>query len=407
MNKYIKLTSFLFLIAVTLTGFGLYKAQVGSPYPELKVVTSEGKPEYIEAIHFLGFVADNQNTQNYQNNSTFVFKDGDSQYIKDHSFLKRMDFSYDPQLNDLIADYRSFMRGKSRRAEHYTETEQHVIYTGMESDVYWNQPSLGQMTIAVLDKETEEEEMFSVSLGTDGSYYEVSATYVDYPHLSILAETNHSSDIPEKSVYTFDIENPKEELTEVVNLSEKLESNEGLYTGQSFDKTERFIPLQTVRQTGDPEFDYNEETSGYFAYDTQTQEVIDVPLFEEETLLFTDNDKLYVGKDLGDTIELYEMNVENQNMDLVGTIAMATPTIGRDEETLYNNLFNQRMTVLNGKLYAYEPQHSENNTRPLFQISDIETQETLFNGTIGPDDTAENDTTNIDVFEFRLDTANN
>ncbi|OJF97114.1 hypothetical protein [Alkalibacterium sp. 20] len=404
MNKYIKLMSFLLLIIVTLTGFGLYKAQASSPYPELKVVTTDGKPEYIEPFHFLGFVSD---TQNYSNSSTIVFKDGHSRYMEDQTFLERIDFNYNPQLNDFITDHRSFMRGKSRRTEHYTETEQHVIYTGMESDVYWNQPSRGLMTIAVLNKETEEEETFSVSLGSDGSYYEVSATYVNYPNLTILAATNHSTDISEQFVYTFDVENPTEELTETINLTQEIDSNGGVYFGQSFDRTERFIPIQSVRQTDDSEFDYTEEIIGYFAFDTQMQELIDVPLFEEDTLLFADNDKLYVGKDLGDTIELHEMNADDQNLDLVGSIEMATPTIGREEGTHYNNLFNQNITLLDGRLYAYETQYSDDISRPLFQITDIKTQETLFNGTIEPKDMAKHDSTNIDVFEFRLDTLNN
>ncbi|MDZ7836097.1 MAG: hypothetical protein U5K84_12980 [Alkalibacterium sp.] len=177
-------------------------------------------------------------------------------------------------------------------------------------------------------------------------------------------------------------------MTATVDLSKETGST-GIYTSlhivQSFDKTERYILLNSVSETAVSEYDYTTETIGYHAYDTHTQEVIDIPPFEEETLLFTDNDTLYAGKDLGDTIELYQVNADDQEMDLIGTIEMATPTIGREMDA-YNGFFNQRMSVLNGKLYAYEDQYTENTNRPLFQVSDIQTQETLFQGTVEPRD---------------------
>ena len=407
MTKYIKLTSLLLLIAVALTGFGLYNAQASSPYPELNIVTSQGKPEHAEPLQFMGFVAD---SQNYSNSSSVLFENGDSQYREEIPFLKRMDFSFNPEMNDLITDYRSFMRGKSRRPEYFTETEDYLIYTAMEGDVHWDVLPQGQLSIAVLDKETEEEETFAVDLSGEHLYYEIRAAYVNYPSLTLLVQ-NHSSD-SQDLIYTFDLENPTEELTATVDLSKETGSTgsyDRLHIGQSFDRTERFIPLKLVSETAVNEFDYTTETSGYFAYDTQTQDVIDIPLFEEETLLFSDNDTLYAGKDLGDTIELYEVNAENQEMDLIGAIEMATSTIGREMDA-YNGFFNQRMSVLNGKLYAYEDQyaetaetHSMGVARPLFQVSDIQTQETLFQGTVEPGDSSKQDMTSIEIHEFRID----
>lgn len=409
MTKYIKLTSLLLFIAVALTGFGFYNAQASSPYPELNIMTFEGKPEYAEPLQFMGFVAD---SQNYSNSSTVIFKNGDSQYREDIPLPKRMDFSFNPRMNELITDYRSFMRGKSRQPEHYVETDNHLIYAATEGDVHWDSASNGQLTIAVMDKETEDEKTFEVDLSGQGQYHEVRAAYVNYPSLTLLV--NNYSGESQDLIYTVDLENPAEEVTETVNLSKETGST-GIYTslhiGQSFDKTERFLLLKSVSETAVSEFDYTTETNGYYAYDTQTQEVIDIPLFEEEkTLLFTDNDTLYTGKDLGDSIELYEVSPEDQKTDLIGTIEMASSTIGRDVSDSYSKIFNQRMTVLNGKLYAYEVQSSENAddhstrvARPVFQISDIQTQETLFQGTVEPRDSSSHDATSIELNEFRID----
>lgn len=404
MNKYIKLTSLLLLIVVTLTGFGIYQAQASSPYTELKIVTSEGKPKYAEPFHLFSFVAD---SNNYSNSSAVEFKDGDSQYVKDKPFFERLDTAFTPHINELIENHRAFMRGKSRRAEQYTETDTHVFYTGMESDVHWNNPSLGQLTVSVLDKETETEETYSVSLGNEGTYYDVKAAYINYPNLNIIINTNKSSELPETLVYSFDVENPSEELTEVVNLSDVIKGNDALYIGQSFDKSERFIPIQAVTETSESEFDYSVETSGYFAYDTQTQDVIDIPLFEEKTLLFTDNDTLYVGKDLGNSIDLYEMDTEILGLNTMGTIQMTTPTIGDEDGNYYNGVFNRTQTILDGKFYAYETEFTDDVARPLFQVTDIETQETLFNGSLMPKDTSKGESTSIDVFDLRIKSENN
>ena len=91
----------------------------------------------------------------------------------------------------------------------------------MESDVHWNNYSSSQMTLSILDKETEEEETHSISLNNEGSYNNIRAAYIDYPQLTLLVETYGPSDNPENIVYTLDLDNPTEGVTEVINLTEE------------------------------------------------------------------------------------------------------------------------------------------------------------------------------------------
>jgi len=404
MNKYVKLTSLFLLIALTFIGFSIYKAQASSPYSQMKVVTTEGKPEYIEPVDFFGYVS---HSQNFSNSSTIEFNDGAFSYLQEKPFLKRMDHSFDPKLNDLVDNHRSFMRGKSRRPEQYTETDQHLIYAGSKTDVDWNSSISNQMTISVLDKASDEEEAYSVTIGDDGAYNDVYATYIDYPTLTIFVNRSGVSDTSRNLVYTFDIENPTEALTEVVDLSDYLDKNETLSVSQLSDKTERYIPLKTVRQTVVSDYDYTTETSGYFAYDVEAQEVIEIPPLEEETLLFSDNDTIYVGKPLNESIELYEMNPDDKEMTLLGTLEMATPIMGQEDSSFYSDRFNQSVTILDGKLYTYGQEYVDEVSRPIFQITDVHTQETLFKGTVMPKDMTEADATSIEVMEYRLDPLRN
>ncbi|WP_146924115.1 hypothetical protein [Alkalibacterium kapii] len=395
MSKYIKLSSIILFIAVIMTGFGIYKIQAKTPQPDMKIVTAEGMPKYIGPIELYGFVADSNGGFNYP---TVELDNGNFTYLEERSFLKRLDFNYNPMIDELIINYRSFMRGKSPQPKQFAETAQHVVYVGSESDVHWSTSLSNQMTISVLDKETKEEKTFSVKLEDSSSYNDIRAVYTDYPSLTLLVSTDANSDSIQTHAYTFDLENPKDTLTEATNLTKEIGTNDYLYVGETYDKTERYVTLQTAKENIDSMYGYSEEITGYYAYDTMTQEVIKLDGFDEGTRLFTDNDTLYVGQKTNSGIELYELNQDDQKKTLLGEITLSIPDA--QEEMSYYGTFNQNMSILNGKLYAYG--YTEDGSKPALQISDINTQDALFKGTIELKDAKKNDSTSVDIIEYRL-----
>lgn len=395
MSKYIKLSSIILFIAITLTGFGLYKSQASGKQPELKIVTSQGKPELIEPVQAYGFLS-HYSAGNYP--STLKLNNGSLSYLEDESFFKQLDSNINPFTDHLISNYRSFMRGKSRQANQFAETDQYILYAGLQSDVFFEGGNQNEVTLAALNKETEEEETFSVQLENDSSYNEIRAIYVDYPSVTLLVRTHSRSDKLNNVVYTFDVENPEDRLTEEVNLTREIGSDDSLYIGKPFDQTERYITLQTARENMDSMYTYTEEVTGYYAYDIKEKEVISIPSTEENMRLFTDNDKLYVGKVAKDNMGIYELKDDNQNMTLLGKFELSPSDTSND--ALGYNHFNQNMTILNGKLYTYE--YPEDMNRPLFKVTDIRTQEILFSGTIEQKDSNNEESPFIDIIEYRL-----
>lgn len=395
MSKYIKLSSIILFIAVVMTCFGIYKSQAKTPRPDMKIVTAEGMPKYIEPVQLYGFIADSNGGFN---NPTIELDGGNFSYLEERSFFKRLDFNYNPMIDELITNYRSFMRGKSRQPKQFAETNRHVIYAGLESDVHWNNPNTNQMTIAVLNKETKEEKTFSIKLKDSPSYINMRAVYSDYPSLTFLVSTDANSDSAQTLAYTFDVENPKDHLTETANLSKEIGPSDYLYIGETYDKTERYITLQKTKENINALTGYPEEITGYYAYDTKAQEVIKLDGFDEGTRLFTDKNTLYVGKKTNGAIELYALNQDDQKRTLLGEIELSVSVA--EEEMLYNGSFNQYMSISNGKLYAYG--YSEDASKPVLQVTDIKTQETLFDGTIELKNVKKNESTSIDIIEYRL-----
>ena len=73
----------------------------------------------------------------------------------------------------------------------------------------------------------------------------------------------------------------------------------------------------------------------------------------------------------------------------------------------YNNQFNNTLYIADGKLYAYEDDYSQETSRPLFQIIDIDSLDTLFTGTVEVKDTSEGSFYDVYVNDLMISTSEN
>lgn len=399
MKKYVKLTNLVLLIVLVFSGFGIMKVQSSSPRHELKITAEKGNRSALEPVEFYADVSD---IDNYSTSSIFAFEKGEGKYIDDMQFPKKLDFNHSLLVDQLMTEYRSFMRGKGRQSNQYIVTDDWLVYTAKSNEVYWKADERNLLTISVLDRETEKEKSFTVTLGDPQYDYDVHMAHFNYPELTIFITTHGASEQPQEQIFTFDIEHPDIGLTEVADLSALAGSDELFRVDQSFDRTNRFVAMQTTKQIETSEYEFVNEVTNYFVYDTKNKEVIEAPLFEEDTLLFTDKEQIYLGKNLEESLELYEMNPDDQKLTTIGTIQMNSPTIGRYPAETYSELFNSRITIFDEKLYAFEQEHADRTSYPVFQITDIQTQETLFLGRVETADSSKIDTTNIRMYEYQL-----
>lgn len=411
MKKYNKLTTLLLLIVLVFTSFFIWKAQAASPNPKVNIITIEGNAEHLKPVELYASVSDNQV---YGNHPVFLLENNKVSYREDRPFLQQVDGHLNSVIDGLISEYRSFMRGKTRHADRYIVTDDWVVYTDMAANVYWQSSVEDKLIISILNKQTKEEKEYSIQLDDDMNYFNLHTAQLNYPELSLALTKYDMNGEAEHLISTFDFENPEAELTERINFTDKIKDEEYFYSQNTFDKTGRFIPfqlletVQTAIEVEDDIYTDSSKTIGYFVYDIVERKFIDIPLFEEnETLLLTDHDRVYVAEDSGETLELYEMNQQTEALEVMGTIQMASSSIGRNQQYLYNEFFYQNMTVLDGKLYAYGQDEFKGSTLPVFQVIDLEKNETLFLGRLDGSDGTKMDAPNIDVIEYRLNPAAN
>lgn len=403
MTKYSKLFSILTICLLTLVGFTFYQAQGESTGPKVELVTSEGQEDELDSLQFLGQAYD-YGTNAYINTS-FEFIDGDINYIEDTSLIERIDFTFSTGINRHIEDYRSFMRGKARQSNLFTETDDYLLYTGMRSDVNWQAFSDNFLTISLLDKETEEETTHEVLLN-GGIYQSVLATYINYPQLTIVTRGANDDMDSNWLIYSFDLDDPKEELTPVHNLGRTSESST-IHFSESKTKTGRFILFRTAEPGETDGYDYVLDMipTGYYVYDTHTEEVKEIPTSDEEdTIILTDSDTVLVGNDLGDTIEWSNWDYEDDSLTPLGESDMISQTIGRIPVQYYDTTFNQGLQLINGRIYALEQESTEESmTRPLFQVIEQESLDTVFSGYFNVNSVADTSQMDIELFDYTFD----
>ncbi|WP_161878416.1 hypothetical protein [Alkalibacterium sp. MB6] len=437
MNKQYKLIGFVAFILIVFIGFKVYDVSASPEQMNLTVSTELGEADQMEDIQF---IAHTFNYTNYQQSPNFEFRDGSFQNLNNQSMFEAMDYHFSPSVNSLIDRYRSFVRGKSQSPNHFTETDNHVIYTAFMSDVDWNVRGSDKLLISSLNKSTEEEKDFEVNLqipdGSSSYYYSVVDTYVNYSELTIIVNTYNSTNEEELTlIYEFDIENPTDTLTPVAHLESELGQGGKVQVSTNVNPANRYIPLRhlyDIEETMYGEMIYS--SVDFYVYDRQTQELTAIPSFEDsatmvdgddssdnsqsdtanenngtsddyspdEMIVLTENESVYVAQNKGESVEWYTFNVESADLQQVGTLDMANESIGREFVDYYQTTFNNTMHVSDGKLYASGVDFNQEIGAPVFQVSDLASLEILFYGAIQTDDPELNEVLEISVYEYEI-----
>lgn len=379
MTKYSKLFSFTLLSIITLLAMVLYLFQSQGPTLSLEVVTDEGNDDELLVTNFTGYAFKRDMTSQAP---AFEFDAGEFIFRNERPLIQRVDYQYNPGMNRYVREYRSFMRGKSRQLNVFTETDEFIYYTAMPSDVNWQASDDNHVSISRFNKETEEETSFEALL-TGGSYHTIVAAYVDYPSLTLV--TRSSSGVFEDNwlIYSFDFNQPEEELDPVANITRLIDSNT-VQIGSSKIKTERYIPFRSLIAGEKDEYDYVTEYDphAYYIYDTQSNELKEVPSFDDgDLIVLSESDRIITGNSLEEEVVWYEWDFNSETLHELGTTSMINSTIGRTFDDYYYQSFNQNVHLVDGKIYSTEDSYTaEAEGLSLFQIVSLDTLETVFSG---------------------------
>ncbi|MCC5890928.1 MAG: hypothetical protein JJU01_10175 [Alkalibacterium sp.] len=393
MTKYSKLFSFILFSIIILLGLVFYQSRSQEASLSLEVVTVEGNADELSVANFTGYAFSPSRTIQAPH---FEFEEGEFIFREDRPVIQRLDYQYNPSMNRYVSEYRSFMRGKARHLSVFTETNEHIYYTATKVDFNWQADHDDHVTISRFNKETEEETAFDALL-TGGSNHNIVAAYVDYPSLTIV--TSIPEDHRENTwlIYSFNFDQPEEELTPVADIT-RLTGSDTIQIDSSKLKTERYIPFRSLEDGALDDWghvmEYDIDT--YYIYDTQSNELKEMPAFEEgELIVLTESDRIIAGNDQGEEVVWYEWDFGNNDLHELGSTRMASTSIGRIYDTFPWLVFNENIHLVNGHIYLTEDFTIETENRSLIQIVSLDTLETVYSGHI--DAVSDNEDLMIDI----------
>lgn len=398
MNKYYKLSNLLILITLIFASFFVWKAQAGSLNPDIKLVTMEGQAKHLKPVSFYG-----QTYQgDYSNFSSFSFRENEVKYPEDKSLIEQIDGYHDLKIDHLVSNYRSFMRGKGPNPDQYVSNDQWLIHLAKNTDFYWSSEQKEEMIISVLSKETKEEKEYTIPLGEVGEYFQIESIHFNHPKISIVMNKYRDDDRVKRYITSFDIDNPENKLTEKINFSDQIDSENFLRFENKLNNNGRFIAIQSIKNTVTDEFEEINEVMGYLVYDTEKEEMFELPTIKEEIVL-TDKEHIYLAKEKEDALELSRFNLDENEFSPIASLDMYSDSFGPDFGLQYQDNFNERMVISNGKLYAYGEEEMQKSYLPIFQVIDIDSEETLFFGKLDyMNDSADNQQV-MTIYQYRVD----
>lgn len=382
MTKYSKLFSFILFSITVLLGLIFYQSQSQGQAVSLEIVTDEGDASELSITNFTGYAFNHESGSHV---IPFEFESGEFVFRNERSLLQRLDYQYAPGMNRYVRDYRSFMRGKTRQLSSFVETEEHIYYAALSHDVNWQSSDNNRVSISRFHKETEEETTYEALL-TGSSYQNIVAAYVDYPSLTLVTNNGYSGmDNDEWHIYSFNFEEPEDELSPVSNLS-RLTDSETIQMGTSHVRTERYIPFRSLEAGETDEYGHIMENhvDTYYVYDTHTNELKDIPAFDDgELIVLSESDRIVVGSDQGEEIIWHEWDFDSETHNELGSTSMSTPSIGRSADDLWWIVFNQNIHLVDGNIYLNEENYMDSGlSKSMLQIISLDTLETVFSGHI-------------------------
>ena len=397
MNKYYKLSNLLILVSVIFASFFVWKAQAGALSPKIKLVTIEGQAEEFKDVNFYGQVYE----EGYMNSTSFSFKENKIEYSEDKSLMRQIDSYNNQEIDEYVSNYRSFMRGKNPNSNQYFSNDQWLIHAALRSDFHWANDRQEEMIISILDKESKEEEKYTISLEEFGGYFSIRALHFIDSELSIVMDQYTSSGEEKNFITSFDIHHPENLLTEKVDFSDQMDSESYLRFENKKNNSDRFMIFQVIKNITISEYEEVPEIKDYLFYDSKKEEIMKLPSIEEGTVL-TDQEKIYLVQNKEDVIELSIYDFEQNEFQEMVSLDVFSQIIGQEEEIQYQDEFNERISLSNGKLYLYGADETQGSYLPVFQIIDIKTGETLFLGKLDYLNPSTNGQQEISIYQYRV-----
>ncbi|WP_144552401.1 hypothetical protein [Peribacillus simplex] len=206
---------------VVILSIGTYYVKVASSassFPKYTFKTLEGSDKELDPVII------NATLQNGNFYESLRFESNTTTYASESSYLENLTGGQDHQIERLIKEHRSFMRGKDSISSLY-EDDDFLAYAWVNSEFTNNGKMEAEFDIGLLEKKDEEETSFQIELPDQERIMNVDVRDVQLVHskLQVLTmidvNSNNEKQTKEVHLYTIDLAN-KKVLSDKTLLSE-------------------------------------------------------------------------------------------------------------------------------------------------------------------------------------------
>ncbi|MGZ9819843.1 hypothetical protein ACXM0N_28695 [Peribacillus simplex] len=374
---------------VVIISIGAYYAKVASSASGLPIYTFktlEGSSKELDPVIING----SHESDPYFESLTI--ESNRTTYDSEKSYFESLTGRQDAQLERLMKEYRSFMRGKDYIDSFYEDND-FLAYASVNEDFTKSGNMEAEFDIALLEKKGNDETSFSLELPDQVRKMNTNVVDVQLVHskLQVLTtnDVNSNDDKQTKEVhlYTIDLAN-KKVISDKTLLSETYNGNYQVEVGTPVDvaptQSNNMILLSVIKgvyhEDGPYEEKPNESKLLSYNYETEKMEHVKWPKNESLSLDkirkgFVDGKNLYVVDNQSNNYHIKKIDLSSQKV----TKSLELDLAVHKNEDYFATVKNERVYFLSGN--DRYPEEMDYKTKPpRLLIADLKTGKTLYKG---------------------------
>lgn len=377
----------------------------------MRIIAEEGDATYVDSLAIYGGL-EGLTTGEWE---PFEFMGESFQESIQMNPIQQLDafYSGSNKLNRYLVDYRSFLRGKYPEENNFAETEEAIYYAGFNSDVAPSDFYSQELRLSVLNKETKEEENYSINASDLFSgWANIQAVIPKSSDLYIVAEVYDYSENQRNDgeatlqIYSLNLETIASEssLTLVYDFESVLSSNSTVQLVPT-SKESSFIVVRTLH-VNHSNYDEQYTQGNYYLFNFETKEVYPVNIEDSFNYPYalTEQENVYIIDEQEELFDIYSYNPINEELVSLSTIEKEiTETKVTPEDNFNYSLYDEHIFLEEGRFIFIEQPTWEANAKSVqIQINAVDSGELLFKGSFEPEGKETLPEYRLDIYDVQL-----
>lgn len=205
MKKYWKLLAIIIVILAGIGTFYIHSAYSTNRLPTIEITDHSGNREVINSVQIEGSFTYDE----FLDGEAVTINEKGSRFYSQKNFFELT--TYRKEMEQLIQEHRSFMRGKTTWGGKFAENEQYLAYATIDYEMVWNREQQEKIKIDVLDKKSDSLITINPQVPSDEkrSYMGVEEVAITNDVLHVIIQSEDGDTGNEIHVFRFDIPSKK------------------------------------------------------------------------------------------------------------------------------------------------------------------------------------------------------